>query len=490
MLDYIRNYDLNDYAFGVTLSVDQSPYLGADDGRLVYPYLTSFQHSAFTNDWLLLRDENIGLRFVKDNQWELGLVARFQGLGSGISSSKELEGIQKKEWAVEIGPLVGWRRLPFNVQFRSYWDIPNRHSGMTSELEFSLPLKYSRGFFVPTVRAAYLSDDYANYYYSVSEAESTSDRPAYQAGASTTIYAGFALGYQLAEHWLLKSSLGMEYLDSSIAASPIIDQDKTWSASVGVAYNADLFMPREYEDSEAGYALEIRLGAFSGAISTTVERSASDGQPLDSTDLENLLRAADNKTFVQLEGRFRIDYYHQLQLGYFALERRSSTTLENDLSLGDETYFAGSDVETRTETSLLRFSYAYSLMHDGQKELGVKAGLSYIHFEAEIGEVGSDQPQNVSVRAPLPTIGLLGNVTLGRKWSLGADLDLFVLDFNHHSGYMGFLSFDLERQFGEVFKAGVGYNFYTLHLNSEDADLGGALDLRVHGPKAYISVTF
>lgn len=489
-MDYIRKYDLNDYSFGVAYSVEQSPYLGADNGRLVYPYLTSFQHSAFTKDWLLLRDENIGLRFVTENQWEFGAVARFQGLGSGISSSSELQNIKKKQWAVEIGPLIGWRRLPVNLQFRSYWDAPNRHSGTTSELEFSLPLKYARGFFVPAVRVAYLSDDYANYYYSVSEEESTADHPAYQVGASTTVYAGFSMGYQLADRWLLKSSLGMEFLDSSIAGSPIVDKDKTWSASIGLAYNADLFVPRDYDDSESGYALEIRLGAFSGALSTTVERASDEGQLQDSTDLENLLRAADSKAFLQLEGRFRIDYYHQLQLGYFGLKRQSSTTLQNDHTLGDETYFAGTDIETETELSLLRFSYAYSLMHDGQKELGVKAGLSYFRFETEIGEVGSDQHQNLSVKAPLPTMGALGSITLGEKWSLGADLDMFVLDFHHYSGYMGFLGVDLERQFGEVFKVGLGYNFYTLHLDSKDADLGGTLDLRIHGPKAYVSVTF
>jgi hypothetical protein len=55
---------------------------------------------------------------------------------------------------------------------------------------------------------------------------------------------------------------------------------------------------------------------------------------------------------------------------------------------------------------------------------------------------------------------------------------------------MAFLSLDLDRRFGDVFRAGVGYNFYALNLTAKDEDLGGELDLRIHGPKAYISLTF
>jgi hypothetical protein len=138
----------------------------------------------------------------------------------------------------------------------------------------------------------------------------------------------------------------------------------------------------------------------------------------------------------------------------------------------------------------LRFSYAYSLMRDGQKELGVKAGLSYATFDAALQEVDSPDKQNFSARAPMPTIGALGSLTLGQNWQLAADLNLFAGDFDRYSGFMAFLSLDLDRRFGDVFRAGVGYNFYALNLTAKDEDLGGELDLRIHGPKAYISLTF
>ena len=490
VMDYIRNTDLNDFALGLAYSVGQSPFVGTDSSTIVYPYLTSFEHSAFTDDWLLIRDGNLGFRYITDSQWEFGLVARFQGLGTAIPADGLLAGVNQKDWTVEAGPLIGWRRYPVNVQFRTYWDIPNRHDGTTSELEFSVPIKLSRGFFVPAVRLAYLSEDYVDYYFSVSADESTPIRPVYQADAATNVWAGFSVGYELTPRWLLKGSLGVEFLDSSITDSPIVDEDELWTASIGLAYNADIFMPRDHDDPRRGYAFEFRIGAFSSSISTTVEHRGSDGQLLDSADLENLLRAAENKTFLQLDGRFRIAFFHQVQVGYFGLERESSTTLVSDLSLGDEFYPSGSDIKTNSDFSLLRFSYAYSLMRDGQKELGVKAGLSYARFDAALQEVDSPDKQHFSARAPMPTIGALGSLTLGQNWQLAADLNLFAGDFDRYSGFMAFLSLDLDRRFGDVFRAGVGYNFYALNLTAKDEDLGGELDLRIHGPKVYISFTF
>ena len=490
VIDYIRNHDLNDYSLGLSYANSQSAYVGTTNSLYVYPYLTSFTHSAFTDDWLLIRDDNLGIRYITDNQWEFGLLARMQLTGTSIPTDAELAGINEKQWAVEAGPLIGWRAKPLNFQFRTYWEMPNRHDGITSELEISLPIQFARGFVVPAVRLAYLSEDYTDYYYSVSEAESTPTRPAYQAGAATTVEAFVSLGYELTPRWLLRAKLGVEFLDSSISASPIVARDQRWSGSVGFAYDADLFEPRGRNNPRSGYGFEFRLGAFNGAISTEVERRASDGQPQDTTDLENLLDAADNKTFLQLDGRFRINNYHQVQLGYFALQRQSSTTLENDHTLGDEFYAAGTEIATETDFSLLQFSYAYSLMHDGQKELGVKAGLSYTKFDIALSEAGSQEKQQLKAHAPLPTIGALGTLSLGDHWALGANLNLFALDFDQYSGFMAYMSLDLDRQFGDVFRAGVGYNFYALSLAAKNEDLGGEIDLRIHGPKAYISLSF
>ena len=87
LLDDIRSYDLNDYALGIPFSVEQSPYTGSENSEFAYPYLTSFRDSAFTDDWLLIREGDVGIRWVSKSNWELGLVGRIQTLGLGTSDA-------------------------------------------------------------------------------------------------------------------------------------------------------------------------------------------------------------------------------------------------------------------------------------------------------------------------------------------------------------------------------------------------------------------
>ena len=97
LLDYIRNYDLNDYALGLTVSTSQNPYLDAEDSVIAYPVLTSFRDYAFTEDWLIFREGDVGIRWVSQSSWEVGLVSRLQTLGLGTSDSPRLAGLDDRE---------------------------------------------------------------------------------------------------------------------------------------------------------------------------------------------------------------------------------------------------------------------------------------------------------------------------------------------------------------------------------------------------------
>lgn len=490
ILDDIRNYDLNDYALGVAVSASQNPYLGSDNSSVVYPYLTSFRHSAFTDDWLLVRGENLGLRTVTDSGWEFGLIGRVQTLGQGVSDNTALAGINDRNWTVEAGPLLGWRGWPVHMQFRSYWEIPQRHDGNTSELEFSVPMEFARGYAVPAVKVSYLDDAYSAYYFGVTASESTPSRPVYQPGSATNVWAGLYLAYEIAPRWLLKTSLGFEQLDSAIKASPLIDRGEIWSGTVGLAYNADLFNARDYDGAGAERVVEIRAGAFRSSADTTIRIAPSNGQEGVTVDLEDLLGVADEETVLQLDAAVRLGHYHRLQLGYLRFDRRSLTTTARDIEIGDTLYPAGTEVSTDIESLLVRLNYSYSLMRDDQKELGVVAGISHFRLETDISESTSGQSETLSAEAPLPTIGVFGSVNLGDHWRLGADINFFALDFDRYDGVMTYLRLGLERDFGDIVSAGIGYDHYRLQLESRDSDVGGRFSIRYQGPRLYLGVAF
>ena len=490
LLDYIRNYDLNDYALGLSLGTAQNPYVGSGYSYTAYPYLTSFRHSSLTDDWLLIQD-GLGVRYATENDWEFGLIGRYQTLGLGISKSDELRSLEDRRWSVEAGPLIGWRRFPVHVQFRSFWEAPDRHSGTTSELEFRLPRQHQRGYVVPSVGVKYLSSNYSDYYFGVGSEESSAAYPAYQPGSAINTSLKLSLGYELSPYWLLQAKVGVEFLDSAIEASPSVDRSQLWSGSISLAYNPDLFRPRDYTGADRDQNFEIRLGAFNSNIDTRLLLDATDTQPTEDLDIEDFLGAANNETVAQLDAYYRFDFYHRIDIGYFELQRSSSTTLQRDIWFGDQLYPEGTDLMTSSESRLLRLGYSYSLMRDGQKELGVTIGLSHTAFKANARvNDAQQQPEQIRVNTILPTFGAFGSVPFGDNWRLGADIDVFALRFDRYVGYMAYVALDIERRINQRLGIGLGYNFYGMRLKSSSDDLDGTLRVRHQGPKVYLSMRF
>jgi hypothetical protein len=210
----------------------------------------------------------------------------------------------------------------------------------------------------------------------------------------------------------------------------------------------------------------------------------------DDVDLEDTLGITDSQTVAQFDALYRIGSYHRLEVGYFELLRSATATAQRDIQFGDQVFPAGTELQTSVSSRVLRLAYAYSLMRDNQKELGVRAGLSYGRMKTTLRADGAVAAENARVEVPLPTFGIFGRLPLGTHWQLGADVDLFALEFDRYDGYMAYLSLGLERELGENFDAGFGYNFYGMRLRAKDEDLRGTLRIRHQGPKLYLSVKF
>ena len=389
-LDYIRNYDLNDYAFGVAITTEQNPYIGAKNGTIVYPYLTSFRDSAFTDDWFLIRDRGLGARWLSESGWELGAIARVQTLGPGNHNSEDLLGIEDRKWTIEAGPTVGWRGWPVHFNWTTFLEPTDRHNGSTSRFALSLPMEWSRGYVVPSIEATYQSNDYVDYYYSVTAAEATASRPEYAPGGATNTALRVRWGYALSDDWLLSGRLGVELLDSEISASPIVDRDRIWSATLGIAYNADMFKPRDYDGSAPNTPqFDFKVGAFHDRIDSQVTRDTSNGVPGFAVDIEEILGAPGEKTVLQLDGTLRLGHYHRLEMGFFELIRDAIVVLEDDVNFGDTIFIAGTEIDSRINAKTLTLSYGYSLIRDAQKEIGVMGGVHYTSLDTNIAAATS-----------------------------------------------------------------------------------------------------
>jgi hypothetical protein len=343
---------------------------------------------------------------------------------------------------------------------------------------------------VPSITFRYLSNSYSRYYFGVAGSEVAPDRAVYDPGAALNYKIGFSVGYEVAPQWLLKASAGLEVLDSVITASPLVDKDRLWSGSIGIAYNADLFQPKEHGRARRTGSFIVRASAFSSRFSTDIRNDASDGTAGDDVDFEEFLGDSGAERVLQTEIQYRIGFFHRLKASFFETKRDLQSTLQQDFVFGDELFLAGTEVESRIDSRRLSLMYGYSLMRDSQKELGVQAGIVYGRTELEVIASETQQAESASVNAPLPTMGLFGSLALGQSWELGAELGIFALDVDRYSGYSGHASLTLDRVIGESIALGVGFDYYVTRLESADDDLRGLLRSRNYGPKLYLSWLF
>lgn len=491
LLDYLRNYDLNDYALGLAVSASQNPYIGGENSVIAYPILTSFRDSAFTDDWLLIREGDVGIRWVTKSDWELGLVGRVQTLGFGTGDAPQLIGLDDRKWGLELAPIVGYRGWPVHINFKTYTEIFGQHDGRISHLAFSLPRQWERGYLVPSVELIQQDQDYANYYYGVSPSESNPLRPAYQAGSALNTAVKLRWGYAVTDKWLLYGSVGLEYLDSAITSSPIVGRDELFFASISVAYNNNIFQPRISDTPTAEKPVfEFRFGAFNDSIDSKIVRDSSAGIIGTDIDLESLLGLPDEETFLHFDAIYRIGNYHRLELGYLATARSGQTTLQVPIDVGDTQFPAGTTINSYFDTKILRVGYAYSLINDAQKEVGIMGGLHISKFSTEITAAATGQSEIFNASIPLPVIGLHGSVALGENSTLGARIQFFRMDFDRYEGSLNFATLDWQRRFGDTFSVGLAYNYYALKLDSRDNDVRGSLQVRHHGPEFFVSAGF
>jgi outer membrane scaffolding protein for murein synthesis (MipA/OmpV family) len=490
-LDFLRSYDMNDYSLGVAVSSSQNPFIGGENSVIAYPYLTSFTHPSMTDGWFLIRDGGYGIRWITDNDWELGVIARVETLGLGNSDAEELIGVADRKWAIELGPTIGYRRWPIHINWTHWAEVTDRHGGFASTVAFSYPMQFDWGFVVPRIDAIYESSEHTNYYFSVSDAEATPTRPAYTPGSSWSTEAQVRVGYEIGQKWLLSATVGVEMLGSEITDSPIVGRDHSWFGNIGLAYKADIFNPTAFDNySRQLPTFDIRVGAFFSNINTKVTRDTVDGVPGFEVDLEDILDAPDEETAIEVDAIWRIGAHHRFELGYFELVRDSTTTLQDDLEFGDQVFPAGTEIRSRIDYSSLRFGYTFYLMRDSQKELGIMAGLHLTELDTNIVADGTPQVERSKSSTPLPVIGLNGAVFLGDKTALRARIHIFRTDFDQHEGSLNYAALDLEHRFSDLVSVGVGYNFYGVKLSSSDDGLNGNLNIRHHGPVLFASIGF
>ena len=210
-------------ALGGGIRSGQSPYLGIDneDQRkldLIPLYL-------YEGKWLFARGTAVGAHFINDDHWELSAYARWRFQKLDPDRNEFYQGLEERKQTLDAGLQV--RSIREWGELRLSWltDTLDRHNGQ--ELQFTYRYRFQAGpwFISPYISLAWQDENLTNYYFGVSEAEATPERPAYDTGDSQWISFGLNTAWQMTDRITWFANFGFGGSDSDVSNSPLLAEE-------------------------------------------------------------------------------------------------------------------------------------------------------------------------------------------------------------------------------------------------------------------------
>ena len=247
-------------AIGWAWRIGNSPYRGAPGGvDNVLMYIYEGEHA-------YLHAARVGLKFDADG-WRTDVFLRQRA--DGFTQDRQptsTTGMSLREAGIDAGVAVrrtyGWG-TPYVEATR---DVSDRSEGY--ELKIGYWNEWQRGRLQLKPHAAISLRDARlnNFYYGVTPAEATAQRPAYAPGGGADIEVGVYATYRLTETWQVLAGLGALGCSNGVRMSPIVDDRIETSAMIGLLYDFSPYQKRWAPESPPliwrafyGYSSDCKL---------------------------------------------------------------------------------------------------------------------------------------------------------------------------------------------------------------------------------------
>jgi len=177
-----------------------------------------------------------GYRLFKRGGMSLGPVVQPRFMGYEEDESRDLAGMDDRDWTVDLGAAWSWR-TDYGL-FSLSWvaDVFGKHEG--HELQFSYTIMFPLAGFdiIPQAGVQYQSSNLTDYYYGVRKREAVGRLP-YEAGEAFNPFVRVAVRRELSERWSLLFGAQVDWLDSEIKDSPIVEESRDLSLLAGLLYS-------------------------------------------------------------------------------------------------------------------------------------------------------------------------------------------------------------------------------------------------------------
>ena len=168
-----------------------------------------------------------------DVELDLQLSPRFDGFDA--SDSDIFEGMEEREFSMDVGFSLGYERNDWKIEAASLYDALDRSDGRELTLGLARVFRQGPVFIEPEIGLSSLDRRHVDYYFGVTEAEAASFRPAYDGDSALNTTLGVTLVTPAFLGGLTRIGIENTWLDDSIADSPLTDTDT--SLSIYIAFS-------------------------------------------------------------------------------------------------------------------------------------------------------------------------------------------------------------------------------------------------------------
>jgi hypothetical protein len=242
----------------------------------------------------------------------------------------------------------------------------------------------------------------------------------------------------------------------------------------------------------------LQLSAFITNSDTELRVDAAGGGLGAVVDVEDVLGLDSEKFTYRIDAIYRVgeSRRHQFDLHYYDSRRSATKVIDRAITVGDVTFPINAQVDTRFDLQFINLDYSYAFLQDDRVRVSAAVGLHSTGIKLKLDEVGGTNAfEERSFTAPLPVLGLRGEVMLTPRWRFKGGVDAFYLEYDEVTGSLTDISLAVEYLPFKNVGFGVGVNSVKMHVSAEGetdigVDLNGELKFDFTGALLYAKLFF
>lgn len=234
------------HAASMPIDPNARPKLGLNASMNQYAYdvdndVTVMPQAFYDNNRVYIEGNEAGFYSYKDasNEWRLTASYDSRSFDPADANKAALKQLDERKWSALVG--TSYMRITpyggFKVQAET--DALGRSDGTTAKIAHLSRFKAmdDKVTIYPELGLQWYNDNYNNYYFGVSEQESSrAGIKAYNADSSINPYLNLSASYTISPRWSAFVSQHLEYLSDTQKDSPLVDNRVDSKTKIGVNY--------------------------------------------------------------------------------------------------------------------------------------------------------------------------------------------------------------------------------------------------------------